>query len=194
MKPLARSDGLVIEEVFDELVIYDLERDRVHSLNPTAAFVWHRCNGQHTTDELVALLQREFRVSQAETLLWSTLDRLEKAHLLHGKVPYPSGTQKTYTRREMLKMAGRGAGLTVAMLPVIKSIVAPSVAQAASDDTGGCTSCGGPASHPLGFGICCCQKGTRIRCMTVSRCERIGGKCVGRGSRSDRGEDDDGDE
>ena len=75
--PKARANDIVIQELFDELVIYDLKRNKVHSLNPTAAFVWQHCNGQRTPAELAALLQRKFQTPQAEPLLWLALDRLE---------------------------------------------------------------------------------------------------------------------
>jgi hypothetical protein len=32
-KPLARKEGLVIQELPDEVLVYDLDRDRAHCLN-----------------------------------------------------------------------------------------------------------------------------------------------------------------
>lgn len=180
MKPLARSNNIVVEEVFDELVIYDLERDRVHSLNPTAAFVWQHCDGKHTVDQIAILLQQEFPVSQAVELLWATLDRLEKAHLLQEKLSQSGENQKVYTRRELLKMVGQGAGM-IALLPVVKSINAPGPTQAASLTGEGCTGCGGPARHKR-YEICCCETGNgrrrKIKCRRVSTCHFLGGRCV----------------
>ena len=40
MKPRARTEGLVVTELPDELLVYDLERHRAHCLNPTAALVF----------------------------------------------------------------------------------------------------------------------------------------------------------
>jgi coenzyme PQQ synthesis protein D (PqqD) len=45
--PLARSDGLIVQELDGELLVYDLERHRAHRLSETAAFVWRRCEGEH---------------------------------------------------------------------------------------------------------------------------------------------------
>ena len=40
--------GHLVERVVDgELVLYDPQRQYVHALNPTAAFVWRCCDGQH---------------------------------------------------------------------------------------------------------------------------------------------------
>ena len=129
--PTARQDDLVVQDVLDEMIIYDRKRDRVHSLNPTAALVWQHCDGRRTPNELVALLQQKYQVPQAEALLWLTLDRLEKAQLLTEKVT--NNSRKTITRRQLLKMAGVG----IALLPVIKTIVAPTAAQAGSGDPSG---------------------------------------------------------
>jgi hypothetical protein len=129
--PQARQEEIVVQEVFGELVVYDLKRDRVHLLNPTAALVWQHCDGEHTPVDLAGLLERALEVPQADELLWLTLDRLEKAHLLARQSTRPDG-QRVLTRRQVLKMAGVG----IALLPVIKSIVAPTAAQAAATGAG----------------------------------------------------------
>ena len=45
VKPLARKEGLVIQELPVEVLVYDLDRDKAHCLNETAAMVWRKCNG-----------------------------------------------------------------------------------------------------------------------------------------------------
>ena len=135
--PQARENNIVVQKVFDEFVIYDLDKDRVHALNPMAAFVWQHCTGQRTPADLTALIRQEFQTPQAESLLWLALDRLEQAYLLQDKVTRPTGSQ-VVTRRQMFKMAGVG----LALIPVVASIVAPTVAQAAS-------------SQCVGFGLPC---------------------------------------
>lgn len=127
LNPRARQDDIVVQELFDEVVIYDLNRDQVHALNSTAAFVWQHCDGQRTTDELAELLQLEFQTPQAGVLLELALHRLEHAQLLTETRP-PTDERRLMTRREALKLVG----VTVALLPVVKSIVAPTMAQAAS--------------------------------------------------------------
>lgn len=135
-KPTARQDDIVVQDVLDETVIYDRKRDKVHLLNPTAAFVWQHCDGQRTPGDLAALLQQKYQTPQSEDLVWLALDRLEKAHLLAEKVI--SNERKTITRRRVFKMAGVG----IALLPVIKTIVAPTPVQAGSGNGRGssCTS------------------------------------------------------
>ena len=43
---LARHDELVVQELPDEVLVYDLRKHKAHCLNQTAAFVWNHCNGQ----------------------------------------------------------------------------------------------------------------------------------------------------
>jgi len=38
--PLARKDQLIVKEVDDEVLVYDLKTDQAHCLNKTAALVW----------------------------------------------------------------------------------------------------------------------------------------------------------
>jgi ferric-dicitrate binding protein FerR (iron transport regulator) len=135
----------MVKQVDDEMVVFDLQRDQVHSLNPTAAFVFRHCDGQTSPDQLSALLAAEHHLGreQAAEVMWLALDQLGEVHLLQEKVKRHG---PTITRRQALKMMG----VTAALLPVVASIVAPTPAQASSagppvgapagTDTGGDTS------------------------------------------------------
>ena len=125
--PQARQTQLVIQEISDELVIYDLKRNKVHTLNPTAAWVWQHCDGKTSHAELASRLQAHLDTPHADDILWLSLDRLEKAHLLETENVPAAGAK--ITRRQALQKIG----VSVAMLPVVASIAAPS-AQAASSD------------------------------------------------------------
>lgn len=50
------TDGLEPHEVDDGLVVYHAATDRVHYLNPTAAVVFELCTGEHTEEEIEALV------------------------------------------------------------------------------------------------------------------------------------------
>jgi hypothetical protein len=121
--PKARRDEVVVQEVFDELVVYDLERNQVHSLNPTAALVWQQCDGRTSPAELAGRLSPELEPAQANALVWLALDRLEKAHLLEQKVDRPDGQK--ISRRRALRTLGISA-----LLPVVASLLAPTAVQA----------------------------------------------------------------
>jgi hypothetical protein len=133
MRPHARRDGLLVENVGDELVIYDRERDRVHSLNTTAGLVWRNCDGERGITEIAALLAEQRGIAVPEDVVLLTLRRLQKAHLLRDTVPEIAECA-TFSRREMLRNL-QLAGVTF-LLPVVTSITAPTPAMAAYGNGG----------------------------------------------------------
>ena len=128
--PEARQEDLIVEVLPDETLVYDLKRDKAHCLNPTAALVWSRCDGETSVSKMAALLETELGLPQDDSLVWMALDRLGRKNLLEGPVALPAEAA-TYSRREMMKTLGRVAGLTL-LLPVVSSIIAPLAAQAGS--------------------------------------------------------------
>ena len=44
--PKTRSTQIFVQELPDELVVYDVERNEVHCLNGSAARVWALCDGK----------------------------------------------------------------------------------------------------------------------------------------------------
>jgi hypothetical protein len=138
-KPLARKDGLIIQELPDEVLVYDLDSDRAHCLNQTAAFVWQRCDGRNTTEQIARKLGQQFDCSVDEKIVWLALDQLGRNHLLEPRSSLPPALAGM-NRRAM----ARSLGLTAAVvIPVITSIVAPMPAQAASQGGAGAACCTG---------------------------------------------------
>jgi hypothetical protein len=117
----------VIEELPDEVLVYDLKRDKAHCLNPMAALVWRHCDGETSVAEMVRLLQAELKTPVDEELVWFALDQLEKSFLLQERQTRPLGDR--LSRRELVRRLGLTAGVT---LPLITSILAPTVVEAAS--------------------------------------------------------------
>jgi Coenzyme PQQ synthesis protein D (PqqD) len=123
--PRARKDDLVVKGLNDEVLVYDLKRDKAHSLNASAAFIWKKCNGRRTVAEVAQALSKEFNVPADEQTVWLALDQLSKFNLLEAKVSRPAGMPQI-SRRQMMRI---GAAAAFA-LPVIVSIVAPTAANA----------------------------------------------------------------
>src|SRR5215208_2518208 len=99
-KPLARADELVIEELGDELLVFDLARDRAHSLGAPAARVWRACDGETKVEALSATLELD------DDTVARALIELRDCHLLEGEVPADGGV----TRRDLgFKTAKMGA-------------------------------------------------------------------------------------
>ena len=127
MQKPRRIQTVHVEELENELCIYDWQRKEVHNLNPTAALVWELCDGQTTPQQMAQRLQAasDLDETQAEDVVWMTLEELEQAHLLESEVVQPAGGSHM-SRRTLLKQMGVAA----ALLPVVVTIVAPGPAQA----------------------------------------------------------------
>ncbi len=130
LMPIARQDELVVEELPDETLVYDLKRHKAHCLNCTSALVWRRCDGRTTVAEVAALLERELKIPADEAVVWMALDRLGRAHLLKEQATLPADRAQ-YSRREVLRTLRRVAGISL-LLPVIETIVAPRAAASTS--------------------------------------------------------------
>lgn len=138
-KPLARKDGLVIQELPDEVLVYDLNSDRAHCLNQTAAFVWQRCDGRNTTEQIARKLGQQFDCSVDEKIVWLALDQLGRNHLLEQQ-PLPPPALIGMNRRAMVRALGLSTAVAV---PLITSILAPTPVQAASGLPSGSACCTG---------------------------------------------------
>jgi hypothetical protein len=150
-KPVARKQGLVIQELPDEVLVYDLDRDRAHCLNATAAFVWQRCDGKNTTGQIARTLGRQFDCAVDEKIVWLALDQLGKNHLL-DRQPAPPPALVGMNRRAMVRAFGLAVFVAV---PVVTSIVAPTRAGATASplpDGSACSSDSQCLSN-------CCQGG-----------------------------------
>ena len=126
--PRARTEGLVIRELHEEMLVYDLERHEAHCLNSVAAFIWEHCDGETSTASMAQLLAQKFGTPNDTSLVRFALEQLNRAHLL--SVPLtPSAHQTQVSRRQVLRKIGRVAAVAV---PLVTSIVAPTVSEAAS--------------------------------------------------------------
>ena len=138
--PLARSEDLLVEEVEDELVVYDQQHDSAHRLNRTAAIVWRHCDGTRNTADLVAVLAEQLGPDLADDdLVQIALDNLSERGLIEGSTPRaPEATR--LSRRRFIRRVGT-VGVAALALPVVTSLAAPSPAAAQSPcTTSSCTS------------------------------------------------------
>ena len=142
--PRMREHGLVIDDLPDEVLLYDLERHEAHCLNHSAALVWRACDGQRTPAEIARRLTAELDAPFREELVLLALSQLEQFHLLeqseNAPVQFP-----VLSRRQMVRRLGLAAAIAV---PVITSIVAPTAVQAAT--------CIAPGS-PCNVNVLCCS-------------------------------------
>ena len=155
MIPKARSDRLLVEQLPDEVLVYDLESHRVHCLNRTAAFVRDHCDGKTTVNALAEMLEAELETPEAARVVWLALKQLDKAHLLEERVEPPPELGRV-SRRELAGILRNVAKATL-VLPVVSSILAPTPAAAqsavcVSDCTG--QPAGTPCLVPFCLSVC----------------------------------------
>jgi Coenzyme PQQ synthesis protein D (PqqD) len=81
--PTRRSD-ITARLVEGEMVVLDRERDLVHQLNLTATFIWQRCDGQCTGEEIARQLVEAFDIDSrtAEASVGLALQQFERLGLL----------------------------------------------------------------------------------------------------------------
>jgi hypothetical protein len=142
--PKARHEQLIVKELPDELLIYDLKHDQAHCLNETAALVWKNCDGRKTVDQLRELMEDNAGSPVPEEMVWLALDQLGTFRLLDEAALKPAQFAGM-TRRDLV----RRVGMAAIALPVILSIVSPTAqAQASGIAPGGC--CGSPGQCASG--------------------------------------------
>jgi hypothetical protein len=148
LTPLARREGLVVQRLDDEVLVYDLERHRAHCLNRTAAAIWGLCDGHTPIAAVVSKLAEDGHAAVDVDMVRYGLRQLAKFRLLEQRLP----DDAALSRRQLLKRLGVSATVS---LPVVASILAPRAAEAVSC-VGSGQSC---ASLPCCTG-CICIGGT----------------------------------
>ncbi|MGH7644360.1 MAG: PqqD family protein [Gemmatimonadales bacterium] len=159
MHPTARTSGLVLKTLGDEVLVYDLETHRAHNVNQVAVAVWRRCDGTRDAARIAADLREGGLLPVTEEAVQYALGELGRARLLTGSAAAPG-----LTRREVMRRLGTAAAVA---LPVVTTIVAPTTAQAQSivclNENDPCTSdqqcCGAGCIAPGGSQTCTCFNG-----------------------------------
>jgi len=146
--PLARREQLVIQELEDEVLVYDLKRHKAHCLNETSALVWKHCDGKTTFLEMTRLLEKRLAIPIGDDVVWLALNQLRRFRLLEEEGA-GIGMMKV-SRRDLVRKYLPAA----IALPVILSIAAPAAAQAASRCGMGGDPCT-PLPPPFVQGTCC---------------------------------------
>ena len=145
LMPKARKDRLIIKELPDETLVYDLDTDKAHCLNEMASIVWKNCDGISTVQEVTAFLSERYQSAVDEQIIALALDKLRRFNLLEGS-DVPVRLVPAVNRRDWV----RTVGISTIALPLIVALTAPP-AQA----QGSCIVKGGNCSPPNSPGGCC---------------------------------------
>ncbi len=126
LNPAARKTGLVVQEALDELLVYDMETNKAHCLNKTAAYVWQACNGSRNISEIAEYVGSLAGTKFSDDLVWLAIDQLNDNDLLEKAF---DGEFNGISRRDVIKKIGL---TSMVALPIIASLVAPPTAMASA--------------------------------------------------------------
>jgi Coenzyme PQQ synthesis protein D (PqqD) len=165
--PAGRRDGLIVESLDGELLVYDTERDRAHSLNAVAAAVWEACDGVRDAKAIAAT------AGVSEDDVWRALTQLDERRLLDGALPRRMGGPE-YSRRQAVRRMGLIGASAAFAAPLVKSIVVPTAAEAGASCVPLNAQCGtlvgGEGCDTSTFPPCC--PGVNVNCFPDE-----GGQC-----------------
>jgi hypothetical protein len=155
--PRAREDGLLVEELGEELLLYDRDSHTAHCLSPIAASVWRHCDGERDVTELAVL------AGAGENLVADALCELREKDLLAAEPALMQSTVPGVSRREAISRVARYGAAAAAGSMVVSATAATPAMASSGEETTVCNS---------GNSTCCkcqnqfCQSGflTRQRC------------------------------
>lgn len=156
---MARQHELLVEQVGDETVVYDLESKAVHCLSPLAAVVFENCDGRMTPAGCATVATERLGRAVTEDEVVAALDQLEERSLFSSpvlKLENGNGmSRRDFARRSAV------VGASALAVPLITSIAAPTAAMAASGIASGCAGCG---KNPDCVSNHCCQSNAGKSC------------------------------
>ena len=161
LKPLARDKDLVIEELGDELLVYDLDVKNAHCLTPLAARVFRASDGKSGPEAIASKLGEDV------TQVRYAIEELDRCDLLQTSKAKKSGMSRRDFGLKVTKVAA-----ATATVPLILSIAAPAIAANESviiycysrTPEGGTNNCN-ICNEQTGANTlcCCCHQPTRTR-------------------------------
>ena len=140
--PFARSSEIVVQETKDEVLIYDLKRNKAVCLNDTSARIWRMCDGKNTPSDIAKKMSNHFGETINEDFVLLGLNDLAEEGLLDESYVSDSNFAGP-SRRGMIRKIGFAS---VIALPMISSLIAPKASMAQS---------GAPAGPLAGLGQGC---------------------------------------
>lgn len=127
-KPLARKADIVVQDLRDEILIYDLVTNKALALNKTSSIVWQYCDGTKTIKDIADLLSIKFKTIITNDFVWMSLEQLKKKNLIEiGSLQFTPF--EGLSRREMVRKVGLSSLIA---LPIISSLIVPTAVNAAS--------------------------------------------------------------
>lgn len=128
MRFIARREGLVVQEMDNEIMVYDLKTNKASCLNETAALVWQNCDGKRNAEEIAEVLSIELKTKVDRNVVDFALYQLQTEKLLEQESS-ESSPFADLSRRDVIKRVGLSS---LVALPIIATLTAPVAAQMGS--------------------------------------------------------------
>jgi hypothetical protein len=171
-KPVSRQGNIVVQELENEVLIYDLISNKAFCLNETSAAIWQMCDGTKTVSEISRAVGNKFKMPVSEDFVWLALDQFRKDKLIDNEF---KSVFEGMTRREVVRKVGFAS---MVALPVVASIVAPASVNAQScivefqpctETASACCANTLCAGTPSGT-VCTCMCVNPGQCLTQTGC------------------------
>ncbi len=124
----ARTNNILVQQLKDETLVYDLLNNKALLLNETAALIWKMCDGIRTVNEISGEMSEQLKTSISNDFIWLALDQLNKDGLLENEKNNIKHLE-SFSRREVIRKVGFAS---VVALPIVSSLIAPNVTMAQS--------------------------------------------------------------
>ena len=158
-KPKARTSGVIVRELDDELLLFDRDQDKAFCLKSIAGQVWKLSDGRTSIAYMIRLIRNHTDVQVSESAVYTAIKQLDQDGLLDKSASLPA---KAISRRDMMQRTGVAAALAI---PMITAISLPTAGFASGSAV--CTSpCLGNSEH---CGCCVNVNGTPS-CGVCSSC------------------------
>ena len=180
--PAARSEGVLVETIGDETVVYDLDTKAAHCLKPLAALVFNHADGGTSAEEIAALAEERLGEPITESQVQEAITQLNASALLDA--PLTPTVGNGLSRRQMIGKSAATAGGAFVGASLITTIFAPTAGAAgASDIPTGCLGCRVPpdcASNHCCQGVKECSQGCCVihdNSCQLCGCDAAGENC-----------------
>lgn len=145
------KENLLVQNLPDEILVFDVSTNKSYCLNETAKIVFNACDGVKTFND----------VDLSEEIIYLSLDELKKNNLIQDNYGSPySGIN----RREVIRKIGLASMIA---LPVISSLSLPTAAAASSLCVGNGQS-GGTGVQFCAADAADCSSGAATRCLSCT--------------------------
>jgi hypothetical protein len=126
--PKARTREIVVQEMINESLVYDLQNNKALCLNQTSAIIWKHCNGKNSIDKIAENVSIELNTIVSEEFVEFAIEQLRKENLLENADEIKLNISKL-SRREAIRKIGLSSAV---LLPMITFVVAPTASNAQS--------------------------------------------------------------